>query len=135
MPYLREIWHFKPKRLLHQGIENSSIAKIFSILLQYNSKYRIFLFIVLQKKYIYILRLLFHPKFLSHPFHFFYSLLSLPSLFSICSLLSKASSSKFLTYLQNFSPILHGLSLISHRMASLSLHQCWVLDFLGWRLD
>ena len=36
---------------------------------------------------------------------------------------------------RNFSPISHGLSLISHRTTSLSLHQWWVLDFWGWRLD
>ena len=65
--------------------------------------------------YIYILLLLFHQKFLSHPSHFFCSLLSLPSLFSICSLLSEASSSKFLTHLTRPLSHLssHGLSLIA----------------------
>ena len=115
MPYLREIWHFKPKRLLHQGIVNDSIANFFAILLQYNSKHRIVLFTVLQQKKIYILLLLFHPKFLSHPSHFFCSLLSLPSLFSICSLLFEASSPKFLTHLTRPLSQLssHGLSLIA----------------------
>ena len=79
MPYLREIWHFKSKKLLYQGIVNNSIANFFAILLQYNSKHRIALFTVLQKKK--NLLLLFPPKFLSHPSHFFCSLLSLPSLF------------------------------------------------------
>ena len=80
MLYLREIWHFKPKKLLHQGIVNGSIANFFVILLRYNSKHRIVLFTILQKKKK-ILLLLFPLKFLSHPFHFFCSLLSLPSLF------------------------------------------------------
>ena len=53
MLYLREIWHFKLKRLLHQGIVNGSIANFFTILLQYNSKHRIVLFTVLQKKNLY----------------------------------------------------------------------------------
>ena len=54
MPYLREIWNFKPKELLHQGMVNGSIANFFAILLQYNFKHRIVLFTVLQKKNIYI---------------------------------------------------------------------------------
>ena len=54
MLYLREIWHFKLKRLLHQGIVNGSIANFFTILLQYNSMlHRIVLFTVLQKKNLY----------------------------------------------------------------------------------
>ena len=129
MPYLRKIWHFKPKKLLHQGIVNGSIANFFTILLQYNSKHRIVLFTELQKK-INILLLLFQLKFLSHPSHFFCSLLTLPSLSP-----SALSSPKL--HCQNFSPI----SEISHpshtatsssliaRPASLSLHRCWVLDF------
>ena len=128
MPYLREIWHFKPKRLLHQGIENSSIAKFFSILLQYNSKYRIFLFIVLQKKIYIFYAFYFTRNFSLIPFIF-------SILFSLFLLCSPSALSSLKLHRRNFSPILHGLSLISHRMASLSLHQCWVLDFLGWRLD
>ena len=114
MPYLRKFWHFKPKKLLHKGIVNGSIANFFAILLQYNSKHRIVLFIVLQKKKN-ILLLLFPPKFLSHPSHFFCSLLFLPSMFSICSLLSKALSPKFLTYLTRPLSHLssHGLSFIA----------------------
>ena len=121
MPYLRKIWHFKPKKLLYQGIVNGSIANFFAILLQYNSKHRIVLFIVLQKKKN-ILLLLFPPKFLSHPSHFFYSLLSLPSLFlhllsPLWSFIAEIShpSPKFLTHLtQPLSHLSsHDLSLIA----------------------
>ena len=114
MPYLRKIWHFKPKKLLHQGIVNGSIANFFTILLQYNSKHRIVLFIVLQKKKK-ILLLLFPPKLLSHPSHFFVLFSLFLLCFSICSLLSEASSPKFLTHLtwplSHLSS--HGLSLIA----------------------
>ena len=123
MPYLREIWHFKPKRLLHQGIENSSIAKFFSILLQYNSKYRIFLFIVLQKKYIYI----FYAFYFTRNFSLIPFIFSI--LFSLFLLCSPSALSSLKLHRRNFSPISHDLSLISHRSASLSLHRCWVLDF------
>ena len=121
MLYLREIWHFKPKKLLHQGIVNGSIANFFAILLQYNSKHRIVLFTILQKN-IFFLLLLFPPKFLSHPFHFFYSLLSLPSLFlhllsPFWSFIAEIShpSPKFLTHLtQPLSHLSsHDLSLIA----------------------
>ena len=117
MPYRRKIWHFKPKRLLHQGIVNGNIANFFAILLQYNSKHRIVLFTVLQKK-IYILLLLFHSTSLS--FFLFSSLSS----FSVLHLLSPLwsfiveishPSPKFLTHLTR--PLshlsLHGLSLIA----------------------
>ena len=102
MPYLREIWHFKPKKLLHQRIVNSSIANFFAILLQYNSKHRITLFIVLQKKkyiYIYIFYSSYFPQNFSLIPFIFSVLFSLFLLcFSICSLLSEASSPKFLTH-------------------------------------
>ena len=114
MPYLRKIQHFKSKKLLHQGIVNGSIANFFAILLQYNSKHRIVLFTVLQKKNIYI----FYSSYFTRNFSLipliFSILFSLFLLcFSICSLLSEASSPKFLTHLRNFSPISHGLSLIA----------------------
>ena len=113
MPNLREIWHFKPQKLLHQGIVNSSIANFFAILLQYNSKHRIVLFTELQKN-IYIILLLFHTKFLSSLSFFLFSSHSSFS-FSICSLLSEASSPKFLTHLTRPLSHLssHGLSLIA----------------------
>ena len=121
MPYLRKFWHFKPKKLLHQGIVNGSIANFFAILLQYNSKHRIVLFIVLQKK-----------KYFTPPIFPEISLSSL-SFFLFSSLSSFSVSPSALSSLKlhrrNFSPISHGLSLISHRTASLSLHWCWVLDF------
>ena len=125
MPYLREIWHFKPKRLLHKGIVNGSIAKKFAILLQYNSKHRIVLFIVLQKKK--KKKLYFTPPIsleisLSSPLIF-------SVLFSFFLLCSPSALSSLKLHHRNFSPISHGLSLISHRTASLSLHRCWVLDF------
>ena len=113
MPYLREIQHFTPKKLLHQESVNSSIANFFTILLQYNSKHRIVLFTELQKKNNIIL-FLFQLKFLSHPSRFFCSLLTLPSLSP-----SALSSPKL--HCQNFSPISHGHFLISHRTACLSL--------------
>ena len=138
MPYLREIWHFKPKKLLHQGIVNNSITNFFAILLQYNSKHRIALFIVLQKKYIYIyiyILLLFPLKFLSHPSHFFCSLLSLFLLcFSICSLLFEVSSSKFLTHLTQLLSHLssHGFSLIApvlgFRFLRLEVGSAWISE-------
>ena len=73
MPYLREIWHFKSKKLLHQGY--STILNIELYCSQYCKKKNIYIYIY------FFLLLLFHPKFLSHPSHFFCSLLSLPSLF------------------------------------------------------
>ena len=134
MLYLREIWHFKLKRLLHQGIVNGSIANFFTILLQYNSKHRIVLFTVLQKKNLYFTPPISLEISLSSLSFFLFSSLSS---FFVLHLLSPlwSLSSKFLTHLRNFSPISHGLSLISHRTASLSVHRCWVLDFWGWRLD
>ena len=45
-----------------------------------------------------ILLLLFPPKFLSHPSHFFVLFSLFLLCFSICSLLSEASSPKFLTH-------------------------------------
>ena len=104
MPYLRKIWHFKLKKLLLQGIVNGSIANFFAILLQYNSKHRIALFTVLQKKK--NILLLFPPKFLSHPSHFFCSPLSS---FSV----SPSTLSSLKLHCRNFSPISHGLSLIA----------------------
>ena len=114
MPYLRKFWHFKPKKLLHQGIVNGSIANFFAILLQYNSKHRIVLFIVLQKKKIFYSS--YFPRNFSLMPLIFSILFSLFLLcFSICSLLSEASSPKFLTHLtwplSHLSS--HGLSLIA----------------------
>ena len=58
-------------------------------------------------------------------------------MFSSLSSLSVSPSalSSLKLHRRNFSPISHGLSLISHRTASLSSHRCWVLDFWGWRLE
>ena len=122
MLYLREIWHFKPKKLLHQGIVNGSIANFFVILLRYNSKHRIVLFTILQKK-----KKNFTPpispeiSLSSHSFFLFSSFSS----FSV----SPFALSSLKLHCRNFSSISHGLSLISHRTTSLSLHWCWVLDF------
>ena len=118
MPYLRGIWHFKTKNLLHQWMLNSSIANFFAILLQYNSKHRIVLFTNCKKNNNILFSYL--PRnFSLIPLIFLCSSFS----FSICSLFSETSSPKFLTHLRNFSPISHGHSLISHRTAShLSSH-------------
>ena len=70
MPNVRRIWHFKSQSALHQGMLNSSIANFFTILLLYK------FFNQLSSKFLFPLS------------HYFYSLLSLPSLFLICSLLS-----------------------------------------------
>ena len=107
--YLREIWHFKPKKLLHQGMVNGSIANFFAILLQYNSKHRIVLFTLLQKKIIFY-------SYFTRNFSLIPLIFSvLFSLFPLCSLLSEASSPKFLTHLtwplSHLSS--HGLSLIA----------------------
>ena len=110
MPYLREIWHFKPKRLLHQGLENSSIAKFFSILLQYNSKYRIFLFIVLQKNIYIFYAFYFTRNFSLIPFIF-------SILFYLFLLCSPSALSSLKLHRRNFSPI----SEISHPSYTTSL--------------
>ena len=136
MTYLRKIWHFKPKKLLHQGIVNSSIANFFAILLQYNSKQRIAPFIVLQKN-IYIFYSSYFPRNFSLIPLIFFVLFSLFLLyFSICSLLSEASSPKFLTHLTR--PLshlsLHGLSLIASVLGfgflRLEVGSAWI-DELG----
>ena len=132
--YLREIWHFKPKRLLHQGFVNGSIANFFAILLQYNSKHRIVLFTVLQKKNLYF----------TSPISPEISLSSL-SFFLLSSLSSFSVSPSTLSFLKlhrrNFSPI----SKISHpsHTTSLSsliarpLSHCtstrfWIFEVGGW---
>ena len=122
---------------MHQGIVNGSIADFFAILLQYNSKHRIVLFTVVQKKkYIYIYIYFTPPissKFLSHPSHFFCSLLSLPSLFlhllsPLWSFIAEIShpSPKFFTHLTR--PLSH---LSSHSLSLIAL----VLGFGFLRLE
>ena len=134
MLYLREIWHFKPKKLLHQGIVNGSIANFLQYC--YDTILNIELYFSQYCKKIYFFYSSYFPRNFSLILFIFSTLFSLFLLcFSIYSLLSEASSPKFLTHLQNFSPISHNLSLISHRTTSLSLHQYWVLDFWGWRLE
>ena len=92
MPYLREIWHFKSKKLLHQGY--STILNIELYCSQYCKK---------KKKYIYIYIYIFYSYFTRNfsliplIFSVLFSLFLL--CFSICSFLSKASSPKFLTHL------------------------------------
>ena len=54
MPYLRTFWHFIPQKRLYQRIVYPTIAKIFAIVLQYNSKVRIVLSQYSKKK-LYIL--------------------------------------------------------------------------------
>ena len=111
---------------------NNSIANFFAILLQYNSKHRIVLFIELQKNNNILFSYL--PRnFSLIPLIFLCSSHSSFS-FSICSLLSETSSPKFLTHLRNFSPISHGHFLISHRTACLSL-TALVLGFGFLRLE
>ena len=117
--YLREIWHFKPKRLLHQGIVNDSIANFFAILLQYNSKHRIVLFTVLQKK-----KIIFYSSYFTRnfsPIPFIFSVLI--SLFLICS---PSALSSLKLHRRNFSPIFE----ISHPSytASLSSLIAWPLS-------
>ena len=139
MPYLREIWHFKPKKLLHQGIVNGSIAKFFAILLQYNSKHRIVLFTVLQKKKIIFYSYYFTRNFSLIPLIFFCSLLSLPSLFlhllsPLWTFIAEIShpSPKFLTHLTwpFFHLSSHGLSLIAlvlgFRFLRLEVGLAWI---------
>ena len=119
MPYLRKIWYFKSKKFLYQGIIKGSIANFFALLLQYNSKHRIVLFIVLQKIYIYIY--IFYSSYFSRNFSLipfiFYVLFSLFLLcFFIYSLLSEGSSPKFLTHLTQ--PLSH---LSSHDFSLIAL--------------
>ena len=112
---------------MHQGIVNSNIANFFAILLQYNSKHRIVLFTVLQKKKKYIFYSSYFPQNFSLIPLIFSVLFSLFLLcFSICSLLSEASSPKFLTHLTR--PFSH---LSSHDLSLIAL----VLGFGFLRLE
>ena len=119
MLYLREIWHFKLKRLLHQGIVNGSIANFFTILLQYNSMlHRIVLFTVLQKKNLYFTPPISLEISLSSLSFFLFSSLSS---FFVLHLLSPlwSLSSKFLTHLTR--PLSHCIGA-----------GFWIFEVGGW---
>ena len=128
MSYLREIWHFKAKKLLHQGIVNGSIANFLQYCYSKILKIELYCSQYCKKIYIYILLLLFPPKFLSHPFHFFCSLLSLSSLFL-------HMLSPFWSYIAEISHPSHTTSLSS--LIARLLPHCtdvgfWIFEVRGW---
>ena len=114
---------------MYQGIVNGSIANFFAILLQYNSKHRIVLFTVLQKKKKnYILLLLFHPKFLSHPSYFF--LFSFLSSFFVLHLLCPLWS--FIAEISHPSHMASLSSLIARPLSRCTSTRFWIFEVGGW---
>ena len=125
--YLREIWHFKPKRLLHQGIVNGSIANFFAILLQYNSKHRIVLFTVLQKKKLYFTPPISLEISLSSLSFFLFSSLSS---FSVLHLLSPLWS--FIAEISHPSHTASLSSLIAWPLSHCTGAGFWIFEVGGW---
>ena len=135
MLYLREIWHFKPKKLLHQGIVNGSIANF------------------LQYCYDTILNIELYFSQYCKKIYFFYSSyfleisLSSLSFFLFSSLSSFSISPSALSSLKlhrwNFSPIskiFHPShtpslsSLIARPLSHCTSTGFWIFEVGGWRL-
>ena len=105
MSYLREIWQFKPKRLLHQGIVNGSIAK---------------------KKFI------FYSSYFTRNFSLIPLIFSV--LFSLFLLCSPSALSSLKLHHRNFSPISHSSlsSLISRPLSHCTDAGFWIFEVGGW---
>ena len=105
MSYLREIWQFKPKRLLHQGIVNGSIAK---------------------KKFI------FYSSYFTRNFSLIPLIFSV--LFSLFLLYSPSALSSLKLHHRNFSPISHSSlsSLISRPLSHCTGAGFWIFEVGGW---
>ena len=117
MSYLREIWHFKAKKLLHQGIVNGSIVNFLQYCYSKILKIELYCSQYCKKIYIYIFYSSYFPRNFSLIPFIFSVLFSLFLLcFFICSLLSEASSPKFLTHLTR--PLSH---LSSHDFSLIAL--------------